>query len=296
VVDESTLGLRAGRGVGLAPLALLASNLLLALGPWFVRIADVGPVSAAFWRMTLALPVLVVLTLTLSDARRLRVGVLLTLVVAGAALATELALWYIGIHQTRLANATLFGTASSFLFPLYGFVAARALPTAVQAIALVLAAIGAALLLGRSAELSVAHVQGDLLCLAAGAILTIYLIALERSRAVHPVAALTVATAAGVLPLLGAAVLLGERVLPVNWAPLLALAVSSQILGQGLMIYAIGRLPTLLVGLALLLQPLISASIGWTVYGEQLGPIDVAGGLSIAAALVLVRRRPAAAG
>lgn len=30
--------------------ALLGGNAALALGPWFVRVADTGPVSAAFWR------------------------------------------------------------------------------------------------------------------------------------------------------------------------------------------------------------------------------------------------------
>ena len=276
---------------GAAVLALLGANILLAFGPWFVRMADVGPVSAAFWRMTLALPVLFVLTLALGEARRLRIAGVSTLAIGGACLAAELALWYIGIHRTRLANATLFAVSSSFLFPLYGFVVARALPSPAQAIALVLAAIGAVLLLGRSAELSAANLQGDLLCLAAGAILTVYLIALERTHSVHPVAALTIVTAAGVLPLLVAAPLLGERIIPADWLPLLLLTASSQLFGQGLMIYAIGRLPALLFGLALLLQPLISALIGWTAYGERLGPVDIAGAVSIAAALVLIHRQ-----
>ena len=291
VMDQTDVAPLARQGSGLALLALLGANLLLALGPWFVRSTDVGPVAAAFWRMALALPVLSVLTLTLGDGRRIPPGAVLALVVGGGCLAVELSLWYIGLHHTRLANATLFATASSFLFPLYGFFIARALPSPTQGIGLVLAAVGATLLLGRSAELSSANIQGDLLCLAGGAIFTVYLIALERSRSVHPIAVLTIVTAAGVLPLLLAATLLGERVLPGNWAPLLLFAASSQILGQILMIYAVGRVPPLVFGLALLLQPLVSATIGWAVYGEQLGAVDVAGAASIAAALVLIQRR-----
>ncbi len=41
--------------------ALLGGNIALALGPWFVREADTGPVSAGFWRLFLALPFLVIL-------------------------------------------------------------------------------------------------------------------------------------------------------------------------------------------------------------------------------------------
>ena len=48
--------------VRLLPLAaLLAGNVALAMGPWFVRLADTGPVSAGFWRVALALPFLALL-------------------------------------------------------------------------------------------------------------------------------------------------------------------------------------------------------------------------------------------
>ena len=39
--------------------ALLIGNVALAFGPWFVRMADTGPVASAFWRIALAAPVLV---------------------------------------------------------------------------------------------------------------------------------------------------------------------------------------------------------------------------------------------
>ena len=41
--------------------ALIVANALLALGPLFVRMSDVGPVASAFWRMALALPILALL-------------------------------------------------------------------------------------------------------------------------------------------------------------------------------------------------------------------------------------------
>ena len=47
----------------LAFLALILANIMLSLGPVLVRLADVGPVAAAFWRLTLALPVLLLLAI-----------------------------------------------------------------------------------------------------------------------------------------------------------------------------------------------------------------------------------------
>ena len=47
-----------------AVIAVVAANVALAFGPWFVRLADVGPVAAAFWRITLAAPILVAMATT----------------------------------------------------------------------------------------------------------------------------------------------------------------------------------------------------------------------------------------
>ena len=89
--------------------------------------------------------------------------------------------------------------------------------------------------------------------------------------------------------LLPFSVLLGEKIVPDDWTFAVILAISSQVIGQGLLVYAIGALPPLVVGLTLLTQPAISALIGWLVYGETLSPLDWVGAAAIAAALVLVR-------
>src|SRR3546814_14803237 len=60
-------------------------------------------------------------------------------------------------------------------------------------------------------------------------------------------------SSAATLPvLLGAAVALGEVVMPVDWTPLVALALSSQVVGQGLLIWALPRFSPLVIGLTLL--------------------------------------------
>jgi drug/metabolite transporter (DMT)-like permease len=57
------------------------------------------------------------------------------------------------------------------------------------------------------------------------------------------------------------------------------------------MIYAIGRVAPILFGITLLIQPIISATYGWLVYGEKLAGLDWIGAGLIALALVLVRGR-----
>lgn len=271
--------------------ALIAANLFLAAGPWMVRLADVGPVAAAFWRLALAAPFLIALAAWQSRGRLLPGrGILVLLVLGGLFFAADLAAWHEGIVRTKLANATLFGNFASFLFAIYGFLLLRTLPRPVQALALLLAACGTALLLGGSYELSPQHLTGDLLALLAGLFYTFYLIAVDRARrTMAPVPVLAVATAAGALPLLAFALVLGEPVLPRDWTPVVLLAIGSQLIGQGLLVYAMGHLSPVVVGLGLLTQPVAAAAIGWTVYGERMGPGDAAGAVLIAVALVLIR-------
>ncbi|WP_294442937.1 DMT family transporter [uncultured Sphingomonas sp.] len=274
--------------------ALLGGNLALAFGPWFVRLADVGPVAAGLWLIALATPLLLAIAAmttrhVLASAR----GLGWVLVGSGVLFAGDLASWHVGIHHTKLANATLFGNAATFVFPLYGFLVARAWPTRVQGLALGLAAVGAALLMGRSYQLAPQNLVGDLLCLLAGILYAGYFILMSRARTtMAPLPALGLSSAAATLPLLLSAILLGEKVMPTNWTPLIALALLSQVIGQGLMIYALGRFSPLVIGLALLTQPVVAAAVGWIVYGEALGLADVIGAVLVAIALVLVRIAP----
>jgi drug/metabolite transporter (DMT)-like permease len=271
--------------------ALIVSNLFLAMGPWMVRVADVGPVASAFWRLSLAIPLLLLLArfATRGSFRPGR-GVGLLIVVGGCFFAADLAAWHYGIGLTKLANATLFGNASSLLFPIYGFIIARMLPRRLQALALLLAATGAALLLGSSYELSPRHLRGDLFAILAGIFYTFYLIAIDRARqTLKPLPVLALATVAGAGPLLLFSLLLGEKVLPSDWTPLILLSLGSQVIGQGLLVYSMGHLSPLVVGLGLLTQPAVTAIVGWLAYDERLSLTDALGAVLICAALVLIR-------
>ncbi|WP_431469239.1 DMT family transporter [Sphingosinithalassobacter sp. LHW66-3] len=286
--------MQSGGAPAAALVAILLANVALAFGPLFVRLADVGPVAAGFWRLTLAGPVLLGAAWAMGSAPiRSSRGLWGVLAIAGVAFAADLASWHIGIHRTTLANATLFGNSATLIYPIYGFLAARMWPTRPQAAALLLAAIGAGLLLGRSAELSPRNVAGDLLCLLAGVLYAIYFIFMARARTrLAPVPALAVSTFASMGPLLLLSLALGEQFWPRDWGPVIGLALGSQLIGQGLMIFALGHLSPLVVGVALLLQPIIAGAIGWSLYGEQPAATDWIGAALVAAALVLVRQRP----
>ena len=271
---------------------LLAGNAALALGPWFVRLADSGPIAAGFWRVTLALPALFLLARWQEGGappplpRKVAWAVLL----GGVLFAFDLASWHVGIGYTRLGNAALFGNSGSLILMVWGFLMVRRWPAGREWLAIAAALGGAAILLGRSFEVSVQTLIGDLFCLLAGILYAGYLLILQDARkALGAWRLLARSSAAGVPVLLVAALLAGEPVWPHNWGPVVGLALSSQLIGQGLLVYSLRHFPPLAIGLALLTQPAIAALAGWLAFGETLGLVDVIGMALLAAALVLAR-------
>lgn len=271
--------------------ALLLGNAALAFGPWLVRLADVGPVAAGFWRLAIALPFLLLVgRFAGQPAHWPRRALVVTVAIAAVFYSLDLAAWNAGIRMTKLGNSTLFGNSGSFVFAAYGLWLAHRAPSLRQALALLMAVGGAALLMSSSYELGSSNFAGDLLTLVAGLFYGGYLIFVERGRTeLKPLPLLILATAFSIPILFAISAGLGERIWPHDWTPLLIFALSSQLIGQGLLVYSIGTLPPLVVGLALLTQPAISAAVGWLAYGEMLSSMDVAGAIAIAAALVLVR-------
>jgi len=271
--------------------ALLIGNAALALGPYFVRLADSGPVAAGFWRLALALPVLFLFaSREPAPAAPVTRKLLLAIVAGGVFFALDLSSWHVGIGSTRLGNAALFGNSGSLILMFWGFVAWQRWPQSREWLAILAALGGAAILLGRSFEVSTQTLIGDLFCLLAGLLYAGYLLILQDARRILPSwRLLSWSSAASVPVLLLVAFLHGEPVWPHDWWPLVGLAVSSQLVGQGMLVYSLRHFSPLAIGLGLLTQPAIASLAGWLAFGERLGPIDLLGMALLAAALVLAR-------
>lgn len=271
--------------------ALMLGNLALALGAWFVRIADTGPVSAGFWRLALAAPALAVLART-NGQRLSGFGTKAWLAIAGAGLffAADLAAWHIGIGMTRMANATLFGNAGSLVVMVWGLIALHRSPRLGEWAALACALAGAAILFGRSLEIDTRTAIGDLFCVTAGLLYAGYILIIQKHRAEFGAwSLLTWSSIFGLPLLLGVALARGEPVLATNWWPVICLAVSSQLIGQGLLVWSLKHFSAVVIGLVLLTQPVVAVLVGWLAFGETLGPLDFVGMTLVGAGLVLAR-------
>jgi drug/metabolite transporter (DMT)-like permease len=280
---------RSRRGFAFA--ALVLGNIAIAFGPLLVRYADTGPIATGFWRMAIALPFLAYFSYRAGfRLSKVPASISWLVLLAGTAFGLDIIAWHIGILQTKMANATLFGNCASVLLVIYGVYISRKLPGRMQALGIILSLAGSVLLMGQSFELSARNFIGDILSLVAGLFYAVYLVIMIKVRATtHSWAALAMSSFVAALVLLPGAIIAGEQVIPVNWAPLIILAMSSQVIGQGCLTYALSHFSPLVIGLALLLQPALSAATGWIAFGETLTSFDMIGGAMVMTALVLVR-------
>lgn len=283
--------------------ALVLGAVLIGLAPIFVRLVDVGPSAAAFWRLALALPLLGLLLWRLPQAPpdAPRPGALRWLWLAGAFFAADLALWHQSIRYTSVANATLLANlapvfVSFTAWHLFGERIGRGF-----ALGLLLALTGAGLLVGDSLRVGLKTVFGDLLGVAAAVFYAGYLLGVSRQRRVfNTVQVMFWTTATGALLTVPLALGLGETLTPPDargWLLLAGLALLSHVGGQGLIAYALAHLPASFSSVSLLVQPVAAAGFAWALLGERFGPQQAVGGAVVLAGilicrLALVRRAP----
>lgn len=277
----------------LAFAALLAGNIAIAFGPLLVRFADSGPIATGFWRLALATPFLFFVGYRFGFRfSALGKSTIWLATIAGLFFGVDIILWHIGIFQTKMANATLFANCASLILVVYGIFVARKMPSKWESAAVLFAFVGAALLMGQSLDLSPLHFQGDILSLGAGLTYTVYLVLMMRVRQnTESWGALGMASAVAAVILLSASIVAGEQVIPTVWWPVLLLAFTSQFFGQGCLTYALPHFSPLVIGLALLFQPALSAAAGWLAFGETLTAMDFIGSALVMIALVLVRKQ-----
>ena len=265
----------------------------------FVRWADVGPYASAFWRVLLALPFLFVwMRLENRSATwpRLDRAVLL----AGLMFTGDLFFWHLAILGTTVANATFLATTAPIWVALgAGIVLSEAITGRIL-IGLALCLLGGLALLGESYDLAPSRLLGDLYGVATAFFFGAYVLAVRSARARHGAAeVMFVSTAVTACCLFVIAFAFEPRILPQSAqgvGALLALALISQVGGQGLVAVALGTLPATFSALVIFLEAVAAASLGWLLLNEPLGIVQALGGVLILFGIYVARPRFAQAG
>ncbi|MBA4287156.1 MAG: EamA family transporter [Xanthomonadaceae bacterium] len=273
---------------------LVLGAVLIGFAAIIVRLVEVGPTAAAFWRLAVAVPVLGLARAAQpkrdAPPDRMAIGLML---IAGVAFAFDLALWHRSIHLTSVANATLMSNLSPVFIALtlhFGF-GDRHPPR--FWIGLVVALAGAAALVADSFTISRETAVGDLMAIGTAVFYAVYQLLVSRSRRRYT--ALDVmfwASLAGALTLLPMSLAFGERIAPTGLREVLllvALGLVVHIGGQGLIAWAQAHVTASFASVTLLVQPVAAALFAWLLLGEGFGALQAGGGLLILSGILICR-------
>jgi drug/metabolite transporter (DMT)-like permease len=276
--------------------ALVLGALAMGISPVFVRLADVGPFTSAFWRVALALPVLYA-WMRVSERGQSQPFARFSpaTILAGLAFASDLFFWHLSIVTTSIANATFFATTAPVWVVLFGWLIFRHRASAAVLAGLGLCILGGGALLAQSFQIRAGGALGDIYGLITGVFFGLYFLAVQAARGGNSAARVTFeATIITAALLLAVALGLERQLLPQTargLAALIALAWLSHAGGQGLLSVALGRLPAAFSSLVIFLEAIAAACFAWAILGEPVTLVQAGGGLAILAGIYVARPR-----
>jgi drug/metabolite transporter (DMT)-like permease len=280
----------------LALLRLALAVLAISFTPVLFRLSEVGPSATAFYRTALALPI--ILGWMLVERRRQPAAMLaprdaLILVIGGVVFAINIVNYAWAVHLTAVANASLLSNLSPLFVTLGSFLFLRERVTRGFLLAMLAAIAGVAILASDRLAIGDDELLGDGIALLSAMSFAAYLVIIGKLRLrVGPGTVMLWTGIVTALVLLGVSVASGEAMVPVSprgWAVLVALAVFSYAIGQGLLTVALAELGAAFSSVALLCLPVSAALLGWVVLGEALSVTQGIGGAIILASILGAR-------
>jgi drug/metabolite transporter (DMT)-like permease len=275
--------------------AALAGALAIAFSGILFRLADVSASTGAFFRCLYALPPLWLLA-RLEDRRYgTRPGRARGLaVVAGVFFAVDLIFWHNAIEAVGAGLATVLGNTQVLLVGLLAWALLGERPAGRALASIPIAFSGVVLISGvfeegaYGSDPTMGVVFGVLTGIAyAGFLLTLRQGSLDLRRLAGPLFDATAASAV-VAGLVGVA--LGELDPLPGWEAqlwLVALALSSQVVGWLLISISLPRLPAVLTSVLLMMQPLLAVIFAALLVDERPSPLQLAGAGAILAGVLL---------
>jgi drug/metabolite transporter (DMT)-like permease len=273
--------------------------LAIAFSAILVRLADVSPSTAAVFRCAYAVPVLFLLAR--AEDRRLpprptRDRGLAA--IAGVFFAIDLVCWHHAIHDVGAGLATVLGNLQVAFVPLIAWVALGERPARRILATLPLMLAGIVLISGalESGAYGDDPRQGVLFGVATGISYAGFIILLRAggSDLRRPAGPLFDATAVAAVSAVLIGAVVGDLDLVPSWPAhgwLVALALTSQVVGWLLISASLPRLPAALTAMLLTIQPVGSVLLAVVIFGEHPTAFQLVGVAAILGGLVMTTRR-----
>jgi drug/metabolite transporter (DMT)-like permease len=279
-------------GRGRAVAMLVVGACVIALAPIFVRLSGAGPAATGFWRLFFALPLLALPSLRSREGlpAPTRFAVL-----AGVAFALDLAFWHYGITYTSVAKASVLANVTPIVVTAAAWVFLHQKPAPLFLIAVAISVAGGAIMaIAKGTGVTGPNpLLGDVLSFLTSGWYALYFLAMSAARQRQGTTQVMFWSSVTGAPLmLAAAAALREPLLPATaggWAACVGLA-GVHAGGQGLIAWALGRLPPATASVTVLVQPVVTTFLGWVLFNELLSPWQAAGAALALGGVVLAQR------
>lgn len=245
----------------------------LATGGIFVKLSPLPPINTGFYRVLFSIPMLMPF-LKKSELQTLNRKQIATIVLAGAFLAGDLTLWNSSFSYTSVANANLLVNLTPFTVIPVSYFLFKEKMTPKFLFGCLVTLIGVLVLMANKVSMSPDRLLGDSLSLGSSVFYAMFMITVYKLRDSVTSTIIMFISAFGTLLVLATVIFFTEGFyVPQNFGelwPLLALALVSQILGQGLLAYCLGKVNACLSSLITLSQPVVAALYAWVIFNENL--------------------------
>jgi drug/metabolite transporter (DMT)-like permease len=266
-------------------LAGILGALVIAFSGILVRLADVSPATAAFFRCVYALPALALLAWVERRRRGPQLGRDRMLAFgAGAIFAGDLILWNYSIQAVGAGLATVLASVQVVLVGLIAWVALGERPAPRTLVAIPMVFAGVVLISGLVGAGAYGEdpLLGAVFGLLTAVCYALFLLILRQAGSSErpPAGPLFDATLAAAAFCAIAGIAIGD----IDWVPrlesqawLALLALSSQVLGWMLISVSLPRLPAVLTSIVLMLQPVCTVLLGAVLLSEAPSAIQLSG-------------------
>lgn len=254
------------------------------IGPLLVRGMTVSGVSVSFYRMWLAVPVMIVLARVLGEPLTWRV--LRVCIAPGILFAASMMLGFQAMKETSIANATLIGQLSPAFLMLGAGRLVGEKPSLRAAVAAIVSFAGLGLMVVASGDTSGSSFGGDALAFGNVICFTVYFVLMKKLRDADVgswefLAGVFVVGSIAMTPYcLLASDDLGSMT-GLDFVRVAAMIAGPGVLGHGLITWASRQLEATTTSLLTLLSPPLSVVGAWIIYEQELAWGQIVGALIV---------------
>ena len=262
-------------------LMLALGATLIGFAPIFVKWSDLSPAGITFWRMLLALPLLIGFNYAVNKKFFFTVKskkTIFYIAIASLAFTTDLTLWHYSMNITSVANATIIVNSAPIFVALLAYIFFKELPTKGFGTSFLITYVGIIGLIIFSNNYANGKMLGDLLCMIAAFFYAIYLLIISKLNRETSLNIIFYSTffccLFSVIPM----VVDSNNFMPVTsfeWINLMLMAFLCQFGGQFLITFGIGKISASNGSIGLLMQPLTAALLAAIIFSEILNIMQI---------------------